>query len=314
MKQEEIEKTTAICNRQLEILQGLEENMFEWADTDEGLFEDFYEELEEHRDFIEDMPEKWVIACSEEFTAGKIFTEPATLKLFLNEKRNLLNRAEKQLIRNFLGNPWFYSVFSVEESIGKNFLRIYDYSIKSTVLLYSKSVRQYHRYGDRLYLCLLFNNGECLQTYGTINYFRGFSVRDMEFFAGFVSHHFDRTGDFSYAIYQNPLPFLLLSGYAELPVSVFRGEMGEFCYHSEKVNGFSPADLTKEFEIDEKENIVQFTYKGSFEPDFFHGMYYEKKNKILHVHALGISYYKSLVNLLKNRYHFPEEPSWRVGT
>lgn len=207
MKKEEIEKSITICTRVSGILDGLEEKVLAWADTDEGLYEIFFEELEEYREITQDMPEEWIIGCANQFTAGKVFTNPATLKKFLNEKRNSLSREEKQLVRNFLGNSWFYSVFSVEESIEKNFLRIYDYSTKENTLLYSKGVQQYHRYGKKLYLCLMFDNGECLQTYGTINYFRGFSAGDLEVFARFTGHHFERSGDLSAAIYQNPLPF-----------------------------------------------------------------------------------------------------------
>lgn len=313
MKNEEIEKNTAVCNRTSEILEALDQKVLEWADTEVGLYDIFFEEMEEYREAVQDMPEEWRMGISNQFTAGKVFANPPTLKKCLNENRDVLNREEKQLIRRFLGNPWFYSVFSVEEEIGKNFLRIYDYAEKEEFLLYSKGVQQFHRYSTRLYLCLMLDNGECLQTYGTINHYKGLSARDIETFARFTGHHFERSGDLSTAINHNPLPFLLLMLFAEIPPVMIREGLKEFCYHSAKVDDFSPPDLAKTFNTVEKEGIIRFTRKESPEPDYYQGLYYEKENRMLHAYGLTLDYYTSIVEHLKNRYDFPEEPAWRIS-
>ncbi|MCK4766606.1 MAG: hypothetical protein KAW12_30720 [Candidatus Aminicenantes bacterium] len=313
MTEEEILEAITVSERMSELLRGLEEKVFDWADRKEKLYKVFAKELERFRESLEGMDEEWFILCSNQFAAGKIFANPVKLKKFLNLHRDSLNREEKQAVRLFLGNPWFYSLFSVEKKIGKNVLRIYDYSQNRSFLLYSENVQQMHRSGKKLFLCLLYDNGECCQTYGLINYFQGLSVKDIECYARFADSRYERDGDLSSAISRNPVPFMMLYLYAEVPKNLSSGELNESLHHSLKVESFSPADYAQKLKSEEKEGIILCTPKRSKDPAFFKGIYYEKKTKILHIHAMGAKRYEALVKLLADRYDFPAEPGWRVS-
>lgn len=313
MQKEEIINAIETSERMSQLLLHLADKVLTWAEKKEKLYKLFDKEIKNYKEIIEKMPEDWVLASSNQFAAGKIFAAPSKLKKFLNQYRNFLSREEKQVIRYFLENPWFYSLFSVEKTIGKNFLKIYDYSKNCSLLLFSKGVQEMYRYGAKLFLCLLFNNGECHQTNGTINYFRGFTTRDFKCFAGLTSHHFKKNGDLSYSIYHNPVPYMMLYSFAELPPGVFKGEPMEYCSHSINVEQFIPAEYSKVFDIQEKEGVVMCRPKGKNESGDFNRVYFDKKKGTLHIHTVGIKRYQSIIKCFKGKYDFPAEPSWRVS-
>jgi hypothetical protein len=296
-----------------QVLQGVEDKFFPWADRKEKLYKIYFKELMQHKEVAREMDEDWHILTSNQFAAGKIFGSPTRLTKFLKQNRQFLTPEEKDIIRFFVDNPWFYSLFSVEKVIEKNFLRIYDYCKNRSFLLFSPGVFRMHREGKKIFLCLLLNSGECYQTYGLINYFQGFNVRDIRCFAGFTSFHFKNTGDLSLAISYNPVPFFLLYRYAEIPVVVHNNEPVIFCGHSLKVDDFQPENYSTVFNIKEKNGIFKCTTgknKSSFN---FANVYYDSKKRILMLHASGLERYRFLVNKLSKSYDIPDEPSWHVS-
>lgn len=313
MEQEEIIIATETSERMSGLLPHLEGKVFDWADNKEKLFRLFDKELNDYQEIVEAMPEDWFFACSNQFAAGKIFANPSKLKKFLNQHKDSLTREEKKSIRHFMENPWFYSLFSVEESMGKNFMKVYDYSKNRSLLLFSKGVQQMYRNGVKLFLCLLFDNGECHQTYGVITFFRGFTVRDIKCFAGYTGHHFEKDGDLSLSIYHNPVPYMLLYKFAGLPAQTFKGEPFEFCSHSINAKQFIPSEYSKVFDFLEKEEVIMCSFKGSSEYENFGKFFFDKKNGTLHVHTIGIKRYQSIIKVFKGKYDFPTEPSWRVS-
>lgn len=312
MEQESIMIATETSERMTGLLSNLDGKVLDWADKKEKLFKLFNKELNDYQEIVEMLSEEWLFTCSNQYAAGKIYANPSKLKKFLNQRRDSLTREEKKTVRHFLGNPWFYSLFSVEESLGKNFLKIYDYSMNRSLLLFSKGVQQMHRNGAKLFLCLLFDNGECHQTYGVINYFRGFTVRDIKFFSGYTGRHFEKDGDLSLSIFHNPVPYMLLYKYAELPAQVFRGEPFEYCSHAIDAKQFTTSEYSKKFDFQEKEEFIMCSLKGS-EHDDFKKIFFDKKNGTLHVHTMGIKRYQSIIKVFKGKYDFPAEPSWRVS-
>ncbi|MCP5045644.1 MAG: hypothetical protein GY940_00620 [bacterium] len=244
MEQEEIIAATETSERMSDLLSSIEGEVFGWAEKKEKLFKLFNKELNNYREIAEAMPEEWVYTCSNQFVAGKIFGNPSKLKKFLVQRRDSLTREAKQSIRHFLETPWFYSLFSVERTIGKHFLEVYDYSKNRSLLLFSKGVQQMHRNGAELFLCLLFDNGECHQTYGLVIYFRGFTVRDIKHFAKYTSHNFEKDGDLSYSIYYNPVPYMLLHRFSELPAHTLKGKPFEFCSHTINTKQFTPSEYS----------------------------------------------------------------------
>ncbi len=296
------------------ILRETDVKLFEWADLEGKMFKRFLKKIEFYRDALFDMEEEWFISAAHQYVAGGVFTKPSRLKKFFSVYKSKLDKEEDLVINFFIDHPWFYSLFSIEQTISKNYFRIYDYCKDRSLLLYSEDVQQLHRYGSNLFLCLLFNNGECHQSYNFINYFRGFNVRDIEFFTTFVDGRYPRERELVQSIALQPIPFMLLSQYADNQSVFNAGERTEYCWHSIKVEGFDPTIYHDKFNIKEKKGTIKCTLKKSDDPGFFSVIYYEKKSGILHLYTLGITRYEELVKAFNNIYPFPDEPSWRVGT
>lgn len=295
-----------------ELLPGIEDAVFPWAENREKLYKSYEKEIRRFMAVAEEMPEEYLLAWSNQFVAGKIFASSVKLKKFLNQIRDSLNRQEKQLIRFFLENQWFYSLFSIEELLEQNFIRIYDHSQKKSLILFSEGVYQHFRYGVQLFLCLLFFNGECYQTYGVINFFKGYTVKDFQYFAGNTSHHYKKDNDLSDSIFHNPVPFMLLCRFSEIPLAGDNDGLIEYCHHSMTVEEFNPEEYSSILEFQEKDELFRGTPKTEKNPGKIISLYYEQKRQTLHVLTNSYNRYLTILKIINKKVAFPKEPSLRI--
>jgi hypothetical protein len=313
MKKGELLKAVEVSGRTSRLLQSLENEVFDWAEKKEKLYKKFFNQAKKYPEMLQEMSEEWLKISSNQFVGGKVFGDPSKLKKALTQRRNNLSGEEKRLIRSFLEYPWYYSLFSVEEQLGKNFFKVYDYSKNASLLLFSEGVQEEHRRGASLFLCLLLNNGECHQTYGIINSFLGFTVKDFKTFAGFMDPTFTEIGELSRSILKDPLPYMLLFNFADISIENEKGESIEFCSHSIPVSQFDPSEYKGIFNIEEKEDVIMLSLiddKGQYE---ISKVFFDKNNKKLYIHAYGTNEYQAIASTLKDQYEFPDEPSWRVS-
>jgi len=288
----------------------LMDKLIPWADMKEKLFKAFKKDLYPYQNQVKKLPQGWEEACSGEYVAGKVLGNPSRLKKFLHNTRAYLSDSEKNLVLYFMKNPWFYSVFTVEEPVRNNLLRVFDHVEKRSLLLYSRGVFELYREGKRFFLCLLFNWEETYQTYGPINYFNGFDLRDLECFAALVGPYFRNIRNLSKAIARDPVPFYMLYSFAELPVSMYRNEKMVFCSHQIKAPDFDPELYTKSFDIKVKKEVYKLTLKDSDEPEYFYTVYFDSKKGLLSINSMGMERYRELCSLFESKYNFPKEPSW----
>lgn len=315
MKREEIKKVIKACENMSSLLLDLMIKVLNWA-IEKEIFTTLEIELDDYRDIIEDieaMPEELYSALLNQLVVGQIFANPSNLQEYLNQCGDFLSREEKKIIRHFLENPWFYSLFSVEEVIGPNFFRVFDYSKNRSFLLVDSTVQRLLGKGANLFLCFLFDNGACHQSRGAKTYFQGFTVNDIKFFANYASPFYKKDGDLSRAIYHNPVPYLLLYKYSQLPAQTFEGKPIEYCYHTINVTQFEPAKYSNLFDFQEKEEVVMCTSKEGNEDGNLKKVFFDKKNGSLHVHTMGINIYHSIVKLFEGKYDFPLDPFWRAS-
>lgn len=293
-----------------ETLSSLMDKVLPWADVSEKLFKAFKKELYPYQDLAEEMPEGWMQACREQYVAGKVFGNPSSIKKFIRSAQLLLSRDEKNLVHHFMQNPWFYSVFSVEELVHKNLIKVFDHSKERSLTLISRGVFDLYRSGKRFFLSLLFNGGGAYQTYGPINYYQGFDLKDLECFASLSGRYFRQSGDLSLAIALNPVPFYMLYGFAEFPVSMRRNEKLVLCSHEIEAPDFTPQEYSESFDIEDKGGLFKLTLKNTGEPEFFSTVYFESKKGLLSIHSMGMKRYRKLMYLLGKEHSFPPEPSW----
>ncbi|MFW6138138.1 MAG: hypothetical protein ACOC7U_03095 [Spirochaetota bacterium] len=304
-----IEKSKQVSDE----LASLMDKLMPWADMREKLFRAFKKEVYPYRELVKKLPPEWEEACAGQYVAGKVLGSPARLKKFFHSARHLLSDEEEALVRCFRKNPWFYSIFTVEEQVYKDLLRVYDHVQQSFFLLCSKGVGELHRKGKRLFMSLLFNWEETCQTYGPIYYFKGFDLRDLESFADLADHYFRHTGDLSKTIARTPVPFYLLYSFAELPVTMRRKEKMVLCSHQVKAPDFDPGVYSESFDIEQKQGVYKLTLKGSEEPEYFYTVYYERKKGLLSITSMGMERYRELCSMLGSGYRFPDKPSWCVS-
>ena len=314
MNKEQIDKLIGESTRVSDDLSLLMmEKLLPWADMKEKLFKNFKKSLYSYQNLVQELPPEWEDACSVQYVAGKVLGSPSRMKKFFNYARTFLSSSEEKLVRYFRENPWFYSVFTVEEPVYNNLLRVFDHVEEKSLLLYSKGVFDLYREGKNFFLCLLFNWEGIYQTYGPINYFNGFDLTDLKCFAGLVSPHFKHTGNLSKAIARNPIPFYMLYSFAELPVIFRRNERMVICSHEIKVPDFDPELYAETFNIEEKQGVYRLELKNSKEPPYFYTVYFDSKKGLLSINSMGIKRYRELCSLLGSRYKFPQEPSFCVS-
>lgn len=318
MDRNEINKTVAESQMFNETLRSLENKIFPWAEKKEKLFNAFINELSIYTEAAEKMPEQWLNMALSMFASSRTFGNPARLKKYLKGHKDELTPEEAEIIRRGMENPWFFSLFSVEESLGRDIFRIYDYSRDKTLILHSPGVESVYRKGTNLFLCLLLDIGVCHLTYALIIYFTGFTVRDIMFFAGMANDYYKKNLDLALAIYNDPIPYMLLYNYAGMPrVMMTDGDLSEYCAHSLKVAGFSPEDYAGKFSIEKKHGIYRCTLEEKREDGryVFKGtIYYDRHRKLLLIQAMGLNKYRQIKEILADKYNFPLEPAWHAST
>lgn len=298
------------CRQISEILESLEKHIFLWDYHKEKQFKKFQSEFKKYSSILDELPDNWENMATGQYVLGKILGNPGILKKFFNQNREYLSREEKETVRFFLENPWFYSVFSVINLLNDGFLEIRDIATQQPLLINSENITRMHREGIRMFLCLLFNNGKCHQTYGIIHSFQGFDAADLHSFARMASYLFREKGDLSRAVGHKPLPFFLLDRYARAPVTVHKNKKIRYCFHSIKAPGFNPEEYPQILKIQEKKNLQKCALRGNREPFFPKILYFDKQKRLLHIMAPGIEGYRSIRSMLKNRYPLPAAPDW----
>jgi hypothetical protein len=291
----------------------IDELVYEWAEHREKLFKAFMKEARRFADFAEQLPTEYLGVMMHQFVAAKTFGSNIKLKKFLNQSKGILKPHEKEKIDFFFEHPWFFSVFSIEEVLQDDFLRIYDYSLEQSLVLHSKEVHEFSRAGDKLFLCLLFFNGECYQNFGIINAFKGITINDIRFFARNAGPRFKKNSDLSTAIFYNPLPFMFLCTFSEQNVTMEEGNAVEYLHHSMTVEDFQPDRYASSFEIQEKNKVLKLTPKTDVDFENTGYFIYEPKKRTLHLFTNSRDLYLSLKDTISDNYDFPEEPLFQTS-
>ena len=288
----------------------IESEVFTWADNKEKLYKNFFKQMSRYKKILEAFPEEWLQASSNQFVAGKVFGNPGRLRKYLHNQRDFLDREGENLLHHFLDNSWFYSLFEITDIFPNNILKAQDCSKGDEFYLYSEGTANLYKQGKNLFMSLLFDNGKCCQTYGIIHYYQGYSIQDFISFARLVSYHYRNSHDLSESIRQNAVEYMLLDRFAEIPVTKHKNETIVFCAHSRRVESFDPSDYKSEFFIEEKSDVIKCSFKKYQGTMSFTSIYYDKKKKNLLLYSVGLSRYRELAGLLKNKYGFPPDPSW----
>jgi hypothetical protein len=298
------------CKRTSRVLKSIEEPVLTWAVRKEKVLGAYNNFLRKKKTLADKLPERWHDMTAAQVAGGQVFAHPGRTRKFLHNYRDELRSEEKELLRHFIDDPWFYSVLVLEEPLEMDFFTVVDVETRDKLLLHSPAVRDISRSGARLYLTLLFHNGDCYQTFGPLHYYRGFQPYDFEYFAKQISPLFYRENGLSATIANNPAAFLLLDNWTEFPPVAHRNDLVQICCDETSLDHFDPQRYSESFDIDSKGEVVRCRLKGQDSPLRSAAVYHDRTKKKLFVRATSLELYRKVHSVVGEDIPLSEEPYW----
>ena len=279
----------------------------------EGWHEKIARQLLPFKSVLRKMPEDW---------AGWLYCQIAGHKLFKKNgiatryKENIeilkRTRLEKEFIDLQIKNPWQFSYCRIKTNPFKDFYLMQDVLSDKSILLYSPAISSImDKIGMEplLWFMLIGFNGECYQTYGPIEYFKGFQPFDIIFFAKKLKPDLLFSSDVCELVDSNPVPFLMLYVAGEIPLTYNRDDMMVCCQSEYHVKDINLAEYENDFTIEEKQKVCRMALNDYNGFPHFTNCYYDRKKNRLMLSAMTQRGYDALVLALnKHGNAFPKEP------
>lgn len=248
-----------------------------------------------------------------QYAFGKVLGSPTTSRRFFKSIREELSREEQLLFESFFDNIWWYALFTVEEKLGDDFYRIYDYTTEGEHIVMSESVTELRREGKRLFLTLLFENPRCCQTYGIVYPFKGFQPFDIFYFASMLNPAVYETSGLASVIFLNPVLFYLLCLYTEVPAVAHGDELVVQCSSRLQVLDFPEAKISSSYSREESKGVVRWRLLGGDDLFQLADLYWDRKKNLVTLHCSGRKRYTEAANLLASTLALPKEPQYEAS-
>jgi len=310
LRKSELKIILETCKRTSRVLESIEAPVLRWAVRKEKALGAYNNYLRKKKALADELPDSWHDMTAAQVAAGQVFVHPGRTRKFLRSFRDALSSEEKELLRHFIENPWFYGVLVLEETLDMDFFTMVDVETRDKLLLHSAAVREISRSGARLYLTLLLHNGDCYQTFGPLHYYRGFQPYDFEYFAKQLSPLFYKENGLSATIANNPAAFLLLDNWSETPAVSHRGDLVQICCEETSLGHFDPQRYSGSFDIDSTGQVVRCRLKGQDSPLRSAAAYYDGSKKKLFVRTTSLELYRKVHSALAEDIPLSEEPYW----
>ena len=298
------------CKKTSRVLESIESPVLTWAVRKEKALGAYNNFLRKKKTLADKLSERWHDMTAGQVAGGQVFVHPGRARKFLRNFRDELRSEQKELLRHFIENPWFYGVLVLEETLEMDFFTVVDAETGDKLLLHSPAVRDISRSGARLYLTLLLHNGNCYQTFGPLHYYRGFQPYDFEYFAKQISPLFYEENGLSATIANNPAAFLLLDNWTETPAVVHRGDLVQICCEETPLGHFDPQRYSGSFDIDSKGEVLRCRLKGQDSPLRSAAVYHDRRKKKLFVRATSLELYRKVHSVVGKDIPLSEEPYW----
>jgi hypothetical protein len=302
------------CHQTSSLLDSVEKPALSWAVFQEKLLGTYQNLMRRKRELLEKFPEHWQGLAAGEAAASQLFIYPARIRRLLRSSAGEFSEEQTALLQRFAQTPWFYCLFDIRGRHGGAFYTIHDLEQDTERLLFSPGVRDLERSGVGLFLCLLFDNGECLQSFGLVHYYRGFQPYDLRYFAKMLQPDTYRASGLAATIAANPGSFYLLDSSTEVPLFTHQGEPIEVCDHELRLESFDAGKLAgQELELGSAGAVLRLRLKGEDSPLRTGCLFYDPRKKKLLVHATNLKLYARLRELLAPGVRIPAEPEWHAS-
>lgn len=261
----------------------------------------------------------WIESVLSQIAAADVFGRPSTTRKVLKAFTEDLKPDEIALAERFRKVPWRYCLFTVKDEPAPEFLEIVDVEHDEEHLLYSPAVTELYHDGVRLFLCLLFYNGECFQTYSTIHPYRSFQPGDLAVFATLASGRRQQRIGVAEIAAMKPVVLFRLDTYGSTPPIAHGKQLVR-----ELSDSFATdldADevgrlLGEDWERNECGSVTQFSRNPVEDSFYFVNVYVDPDEKLIVLDSNSEDLYRTTVRLLKPAARaggeLSEDPFWNV--
>lgn len=287
-----------------------------FCDAEEGLNKKFAAMLSGYLNIIQKMPENWPLCLTAQYIAFRLFRSGGLALKYYNHLQ-VRRRSEKELdyLKFQVEHPWRFGFCFITQIRKGCFFEMKDVLTGEEFLLFSPSIAEIEEQKGpmSLYFLLIGFNGECWQTYGVNNYFKGIQPLDLLYFAKQLRPDLVSLNEIPALIDENPVPFMMLWVGAEFPLTVHKNDPVVAVGSSIKQDEFPGDKLNRDFIIEQKPPVYQFSLKRWHKFPHYCSCYYDAARKIFCLNAMTDRGYAKLVEVLDGLgYQFPREAETRV--
>lgn len=284
--------------------------------SEEGLEKKFAGMLADYQNVIQKMPEDWPLWLMSQYTVFQIFRKEGLGQKYLNHIQ-VRRRSVKELdyLKFQIDHPWRFVFCVIEQNPRDCFFEMKDVLTGENFLLYSPGIAETERQEGpmALYFLLIGFNGECWQTYGILNYFKGFQPFDILFFAKQLKPDLVSMKEVPKLIEEDPLPFMMLWVGAKLPLTFHKDDMIVIISSDLKLEEFDPQRFDQDFIIKRKSDVYMLSLKRWHGFPHFCKCFYDTEKRVFSLHAMTERGYAKLVEVLNRLgYELSGEPEVRV--
>ena len=260
----EKDRIRSVSRAYSEYLERVTPSVFSFARS-QKLDKEFDKLIKRHHDLVHDFPKKWIDTARSEYCYGRIFSSAVLLRKFIRQCGVDLMASDLTITRGFVDEPWEYTLFSVEKAEG-TLAFASDAVSGDEFVIESENVTMLEEKGARLFWSLMFFNGQCYQSYGIINYFKGISVDDFEYFAAAVNGDIYKADGISGVMQRFPVPFMLLFAFSEIPVVAHGDEEVVYCASRNIIPGFETDSVEGYLDRREERGIIKYAFSDPGDP------------------------------------------------
>lgn len=284
--------------------------------TEEGFEKKFAGMLAAYLNVIQKMPENWPLWLTSQYIVFQLFRKEGLAPKYLNHFQ-VRRRSAKELdyLKFQIEHPWRFVFCRVEQNPKDCFFEMKDIFTGENFLLYSQGIAETEKQKGSmsLYFLLICFNGECWQTYGTLDYFKGIQPFDILCFAKQLKPDLVCMNEIPKLIEADPLPFMMLWVGAELPLTFHKNDMVVIINSDYKLEECDLKKLNKDFIMKQKPPVYMLSLKHWHGVPHYCKCFYHTEKKIFSLIAMTDRGYAKLVEVLtQSGYRFPAEPEIRM--
>ncbi len=307
----------AHCDRNSKIVSELVDNfLLDFVEKKEKIASKFEKRMQKFRKHTRNFPKEWMGGLTAEYMVFRLFKKNGLISKYQSHPI-IQSRSEDELevVNTIMKTPAQLSLCMVEKCVGPEFFDMEDLGTGERFTLYSPGIQDFiDSWGKAplLFILRLFN-GECWQTYGILNYFKGFQPYDFIYFAKMIDRELVNPEEVDGVMSRDPGAFFMLAKGAEIPsiASVKGNYLVVRCCSTYKKPVFVPEHYEKDFKIEKKGPVTHMMLKRWYKWPHFAEAFYDSKKKQLILQSMTERGFERMIEKLAPADLDPE-PQYRA--